>query len=54
MMKGVLKVMAIILIILFVTLTVLNFISVDSMGWGRRWIGTKDIDGECAGEPLNC
>ena len=52
-MKKVLKIIIIILMILGITLSVLNFISVDNIALRPNAEGS--IDGsDCAGEPLNC
>jgi hypothetical protein len=54
-LRKILKLIMIVLIMVGIALSILNFISVDNMaGPGRTSIGTRDIDGECAGEPLNC
>jgi hypothetical protein len=54
-LKKILKMIIIALIVVGIAISILNFISVDNMaGPGRTPIGTRDIEGECAGDPLNC
>ncbi|UCH95256.1 MAG: hypothetical protein JSV88_00035 [Candidatus Aminicenantes bacterium] len=56
-MRKILKLIMIISMMLGITLSILNFISVDSMaklpGKGGGYQGTLQPDG-CYGEPLNC
>jgi hypothetical protein len=51
-MRKLFKLIVIILMIFGITLSVLNFISVDNMAL-RSAQGSMD-SGDCAGEPLNC
>lgn len=61
-MIKILKSLMIILMILGIALSILNFISVDSMAinepgsGGETWgvTGTKQSNGLCIGDPLNC
>ena len=60
-MRKALKITMIVLMILGITLSILNFVSVDSLALdtkpspvGGKWIGTEEDDGECTGAPLNC
>jgi len=59
-MIKVLRLLMIILIVLGIVLSIVNFISVDNMAGsnkepaaGEGWRGTQQPDG-CYGEPLNC
>ncbi len=52
-MRKIFKLIMIILMILGITLSVINFISVDDMALRPETEGTVD-GGDCVGEPLNC
>lgn len=52
-MRKIFKLIMIILMILGITLSVINFISVDDMASRSATEGTED-GGDCVGEPLNC
>jgi hypothetical protein len=53
-MRKIFKLLMVVLIVVGITLSVLNFISVDNMASFSQFDGTLRSDGECAGRPLDC
>jgi hypothetical protein len=59
MMKRILKFVFLVLIICGIALSILNFMTADSMASSdpvtiSPAVGTFTVDGECYGRPLNC